>query len=455
MSAELSTDESVRLAFSTDASGLHLVPDAVARPTSAAEVEEVLRRASAEGTPVTPAGAQTSYVGGSITDRGVVLSLRAMDRVLDIDPARRIARVEPGALVGDVKRAIAEHGLLFAPDPTSEEECSIGGAIACNASGARSLKYGATRRHVVGLTVALASGEVVSMRRPTLEKNTAGMIPVHDPEDWFVGSEGILGVVLEAELALLPLPELVLGLGMPFPSDADALAFIVAARESRAVAPRCLEFMDERAFAIARASAGLDTWAPSARGYVYAEQESDGEEIPLDAWLALAEAHGAHVDDVQVFDGEAALRDARRMRHAVPATLNERAARYRDAGGRKVSTDWAVPYRHLHEALEISAAIAERHGVPRSVTFGHAGNGHPHQHYLAHDPAELETIEHVVGETLRAALAMGGTVAAEHGIGKLKRRWLGLQMTELQMRAMRAIKAELDPKGILAPGNVL
>lgn len=455
MSAAISTDESVRLAFSADASGLHLNPEGVARPESAEEAMEVLRQAITDGTPVTPAGAQTSYVGGSITDRGIVLSLRAMDRVLDIDVARRIARVEPGALLGDVKRAIAEHGLLFAPDPTSEEECSVGGAIACNASGARSLAYGATRRHIIGLTVALASGEVVSLRRPTLEKNTAGMIPVHDPVDWFVGSEGILGVVLEAELALLPLPALVLGLGLPFPSDAAALAFIVAARESAAVHPRCLEFLDERAFAIARGSAGLETWAPAARGFVYLEQESAGEEIPLEAWLALAEAHGALVDDAQVFEGESALRDARRMRHAVPATLNERAARYWSAGGRKVSTDWAVPYRRLHEALEISATIAERHGVPRSVTFGHAGNGHPHQHYLAHDAAELETIEEVVGETLRAVIAMGGTVAAEHGIGKLKRRWLDLQLTALQMRTMRAIKHELDPRGLLAPGNVL
>jgi FAD/FMN-containing dehydrogenase len=120
-----------------------------------------------------------------------------------------------------------------------------------------------------------------------------------------------------------------------------------------------------------------------------------------------------------------------------------------------VSTDWAVPYRHLHEALEISAAIAERHGVPRSVTFGHAGNGHPHQNFIAHDADELHRIEAVVEETLREVIAMGGTVAAEHGIGKLKRRWLPMQMSPLQVRTMRAVKAELDPGGILGPGNVL
>ncbi|GLC23696.1 FAD-binding oxidoreductase [Roseisolibacter agri] len=459
MSAALVTDPAIRAGFAQDASGLHLVPDAVARPASAEEVVDVLRAAHAARTPVTAAGAQTSYVGGSIADRGVVLSLRALDRVVDLDPAARTMRVQPGALLGDVKRAAAAHGLLFAPDPTSEEESTLGGAIACDSSGARSLKYGATGPHLRALTVALADGRVIEVRRPAMEKNVAGYGPVHDMLDWFVGSEGTLGVVLEAELQLLALPTAVTGLGIPFRAAADALAFIAAARTARdagaeGVNPRCLEYLDEKAFAIARDFVG-GSWATDARAYVYTEEEAFGEaEPPLDAWLALAEAHGALTDDIQVFEGEATLRDARRMRHAVPATLNERAARYRAEGGRKVSTDWAVPYRRLHEALQAADAIAATFGVAPVATFGHAGNGHPHQHFLARDAHELETIERAVDATLRHVLSMGGTVAAEHGIGKLKRRWLPLQLSPAQLAVMRAVKRELDPLGLLAPGNV-
>jgi len=159
-------------------------------------------------------------------------------------------------------------------------------------------------------------------------------------------------------------------------------------------------------------------------------------------------------DDIQVFEGEQNLREARRMRHAVPATLNERAAAYRAAGGRKVSTDWAVPYPRLYEALVASDEISAAHGVELAATFGHAGNGHPHQHFHARNPEELERIERAVAATLHHVVSMGGTVSAEHGIGKVKRQWLAMQLGPAQLGVMRAVKRELDPLGILSPGNV-
>jgi FAD/FMN-containing dehydrogenase len=476
------TDLGVRESFAQDASGLALLPEAVARPTTADEVVAVLREAHAGRTPVTPAGALTGYAGGALSDRGVILSLRAMDRVLDVDARTGVIRAEAGALLGDVKRVAAERGLLLAPDPTSEEECSVGGAVAANASGARSLKYGATRPHVRALTVALADGTVHEFRRPSMEKNTAGFQLAHDPVDWFVGSEGTLGVVLAAEFQLLPLPSAVTGLGVPFRTAAGALAFVAEARALRdaaraaeslggaadaaraaagSVNPRCLEYLDAEAFAIARDHARQSlggSWGEGAGAYVYVEEEAFGDaavpEGALDAWLALAERHGALADDIQAFDGEAQLREARRMRHAVPATLNERAARYRAAGGRKVSTDWAVPYPRLAEALGVAHEAARAHGVEVAAVFGHAGNGHPHTHFVARDAAELERVEEAVDATVREVLAMGGTVAAEHGIGKLKRRWLPLQLGPVQLGAMRALKRELDPHGLLGQGNV-
>lgn len=449
-------DADVRRAYAADASGLVLVPDGVARPTSAEEVASLLAESAASGTFVTAAGGQTSTTAASICDRGTLLSLRAMQRVIELDPVARTVRTEAGVLVGELKRACAEHGLLLAPDPTSEEECTVGGAVACNASGARSLRYGATRPHVRALRVALADGSLVELRRTPLEKNTVGYALAHDPVDWFIGSEGTLGVVVEVELALLPLPEQVLGLAIPFATEQDSLRFVVAARESADVHPRCLEFFDRLALAIARDAEGSPDWAAAAEAFVYVEEVPPrGEIAPLDEWLSLAEQFGAITEEMRAYDGETALREARRVRHAVPAHMNERGDARREHGGRKVSTDWAVPYRRLAEALGRARTLADEAGIEPAVIYGHAGNGHPHQNFIAHDAETLGRIERVVEATLRDVIALGGTVAAEHGIGKLKRKWLPLQMSPLQVRAMQAVKRELDPAGILAPGNVL
>ena len=435
-----------------------MVPEAVSRPTSIAEVQELLSQATKDKTPVTPAGLQSSTTGASITDKGVLLSLRGLARIDEVDVRTKAVRVGPGAIVADVRRAAEAHGLLFTPDPTSEEESTIGGAIACNASGARSFRYGATRPHVRALKVLLANGELLELSRPKLEKNTVGYPIAHDPVDWFVGSEGTLGVVVEAELQLHDLPAQVAGLIIPFEKEEDALAFVVAARESRAVNPRCLEYFDQGAMTIARNAEGSSNWASTANAMVYTEETgrpNSDVDLPLDAWLELAEAHNALTEDIKVYDTPSSQLEARRMRHAVPATMNEKGAARRAHGGRKVSTDWAVPYPRLAEALTKARAFANEAKIPLGIAYGHAGNGHPHQNFIAQDADELKRIEQVVYATLKEVIAMGGTVAAEHGIGKLKRRWLPLQMSDTQQRVMRALKHELDPLGLLAPGNVL
>jgi glycolate oxidase len=366
--------------------------------------------------------------------------------------------VQCGALVSDVKRAAAELGLTWAPDPTSEAESTVGGAIACNASGPRTLWYGPTRRHVRGLRVALADGRVLAVHRDAVEKNTAGYPLAQDQVDWFIGSEGTLGIVLEAELALVPRPTTVIGLTVPFAGECAALEFVAAARETAPLAPRCIEYFDAAAAAIAEDSDRTDAPGGASRCLVYTEQVvRDGEtrDGVLDVWLALCESRAALTEDIQVFEGDASLARARAMRHAVPATMNERGARARAAGGRKVSTDWAVPYRSLPAAVAAVRRIAEKAGLAPAVTYGHAGNGHPHQNYIASDAEDLERMEQVVGQTLRHIVAMGGTIAAEHGIGKLKRRWLPLQLSSVQLDVMRALKHALDPAALLAPGNIL
>ena len=166
MSLELLRDPSALEGYARDVSGLRNLPEAVARPDSREEAVALMEQAAADGISITAAGAQTSTTGASVAARGWLLSLRPMARILEIDPERRTARVEPGVLIGDLQRACAPHGLFFAPDPTSEEESTIGGAIACNASGPRTLRYGPTRAHVRGLTVALADGSLFEARRP-------------------------------------------------------------------------------------------------------------------------------------------------------------------------------------------------------------------------------------------------------------------------------------------------
>jgi glycolate oxidase len=455
VSSNVSTDRSVREAYSADASGLVLVPDQVARPESLSEVVEVVKRATLDRLALTSAGAQTSTTGASITDKGILLSLRALDAIGEVDTARKTITVGAGALVGEVKRAAAANGLLFAPDPTSEEESTVGGAIACNASGARTFKYGATRRHVRAITVVLASGDVVELKRSDLEKNTVGYAFAHDPIDWFIGSEGTLGIIIQAELSLLQLPERVIGLAVFFESEPAALRFVIAARESSFVAPRCIEYFDAKAVEIARSNEISASIPEYSQAMVYVEEELTRDlDETLGNWAQLLDSSDSAAEPI-VFDGEARLKEARRIRHSVPATMNERGSRHRHSGGRKVSTDWAVPYRRLGEALVSARALADEFGIEQAVTYGHAGNGHPHQNFLARDLNELTTIEEVVEQTLRVVLALGGTVSAEHGIGKLKRKWLPLQMNPLQISMMTAVKKELDPLGILSPGNIL
>jgi len=301
----------------------------------------------------------------------------------------------------------------------------------------------------------MADGELMEFRRTNLEKNTVGYAFAHDPIDWFIGSEGTLGIIVEAELALLPLPARVVGLAVFFATEEDALKFVVAARESGSITPRCIEYFDQKAVEIARPTAPGGMLPSGAGAMVYVEEEvADDLDATLGRWGDVIETTTTDFEPL-VFDGEARLREARKIRHSIPSTMNERGGNYRQTGGRKVSTDWAVPYRALSEAIHIARALAAERGIEQAVMYGHAGNGHPHQNFIARDANELATIEEVVEETLRQVLALGGTVAAEHGIGKIKRRWLPLQMNRLQIAMMTAVKKELDPLGILAPGNIL
>jgi glycolate oxidase len=454
------TDPSVREAYSEDASGLVGLPDAVARPGTEAEVADIVAWCAANGTPVTPQGLRSSTVGSPLAFGGVALSLERMDRIVSIDPVRRQAIVEPGVNLGAFKRELKVQGLFFPPDPTSENECVVGGAVMTNASGARSYIYGATRPWVRSLRFVMGDGTVTEIRRSDTTKNTVGYFGFQNPVDLLVGSEGTLGVVTQIGVDLLPLPRgYVAGMAF-FPSLGAALAFVRAADLSRCtrgeVSPRCLELFDDGSLGLVRPQAGALGIPAGAQAAIYFEQEMAGEDPSsvLEAWLALIGESGGLADDTIVATTEAQETELRRLRHALPATMNEKGRAARNAGGLKVGTDWAVPLASVDAMIEDATRLAREEFGGFFIRYGHIGNGHPHFNMLAETPEMLERARRAAHLMCLKAVGYGGTVTAEHGIGKLKREYVRYQYPPWVIDAMKAVKRTMDPKGILAPGNI-
>ncbi len=457
LSHPLISREVTRLeALSEDASGLSARPEGVARPGTAGEVSEILRHCSASGLAVTPLGLQSSTTGASVVERGIALDLTGLSRLLDIDRKRKVARVQPGLVLGELKRQVLEAGLFYPPDPTSVEECTVGGSIATNASGPATLKYGSTNRYVRSLEVILASGEQVRLQRKDLEKNAAGYRPFLNPCDLFVGSEGTLGVIVEAELDLLEPPESLFGLLIFFPSLESALDFVIQSRRTPGLKPRCMELLDSRALAIFRGQASPMELPASAGAALYMEQECSSDEEPawLERYWQALESSEAGSAEPLVLQTAREFQEIRRLRHSVPSTMIERGRRATARGGRRVSTDFAVPYPVLPELFAAARSILDRHGIEVWVAYGHIGNGHPHVNLIAEDFPQLTRCLKAADELISVALELGGTVSAEHGIGKLKRDYLVRQYPAIILQGMQALKHALDPKGVLAPGNI-
>jgi len=459
-SPALATDLAIRQAYSEDASGLIGVPDAVARPATEAEVQDIVQWCLARGTPVTAQGLRSSTVGSPLAFGGVALSLEKMDRILSIDPKHRRAVVEPGVNLGGLKRELRTAGLFFPPDPTSENECTVGGAVMTNASGARSYVYGSTRPWVRSLRLVLGNGQVTEIHRSQTTKNTVGYFGFQNPIDLLVGSEGTLGIATRIEIDLLPLPESAIAGMAFFPSLEAALAFVLGADLSRhqrgRVTPRCLELFDDGSLDLIRPKAQALRIPDLARAAIFFEQESSAVEsdLVLEAWLQLIQDAGGLTDDTIVATTEAQEAELKRLRHLLPATMNEKGLAARNSGGLKVGTDWAVPLERIESVLAEATRITREEFGGFFIRYGHIGNGHPHFNMLADTPEMLDRARRAAHLMCLAAVEAGGTVTAEHGIGKLKREYVPHQYPAWVIDAMRAVKRTLDPKGILAPGNI-
>ena len=439
----LLTDAGDREAYRLDetaylAAGL---PGAVALPSRTAEVSDLLRLASEHRVAVVPRGAGTGLSGGAAGIEGALtIALTRMNRILEIDPDNLCVVTQPGVINAELKDAVARHGLFYPPDPASYETCSIGGNLGTNAGGLCCVKYGQTRDWVLGLEVVLADGTVIRTGGRTV-KDTAGYSLTH----LFVGSQGTLGIITEATLRLRPLPGPRATM-LAFFGSVGAAGEAVAAMTRGGLVPVTLELMDhETILAVDDAhSLGLDREA-AAMLLVESDAPGSAAAAELDAAEAAMLASGA-TSIVRAQDAQEAdwLRQARRL--ALRALERQGTVRMEDVG---------VPRSRVPELLAAIERIAAAHGV-RCATFGHAGDGnlHPNLVFDRDDPRADEITEGVKDELYRAAIEMGGTVTAEHGIGSSRREYLELQRGAGGVAVMRSIKRALDPYNILNPGKV-
>lgn len=416
-----------------------------------------LREASAAGVPVTIAGAGTGVTGGRVPLGGWVLSLEKLAR-LEIHAGYAIAGA--GVVLQDLHAAAARSGQFYPPDPT-ETAAFVGGTIATNASGSRSFRYGATRRWIERLRVALADGRILEVARgdaidfdpgriplPTVAKNTAGYLlrPGMDWIDLFTGSEGTLAVLLEARLRLLPAPMAVLAGVVFFPRDDAALE---AVDDWRRTAARMLEYLDLHSLRLLR---GRFPEIPGeARAAILFDQALDSEDDPeVDGWLDRVQSAGALVEG-SWFALTARDRERfRHFRHSLPELVNDTVRR---AGALKMHSDYAVPLARNREMLACYRRRLEEEFAGHYVIFGHAGDAHVHVNILS-SPEDRERATELLAEFARQAVALGGTVSAEHGLGKRKAHLLSLQYAPEHLEAMQAVKRRLDPRNILGRGTL-
>jgi glycolate oxidase len=454
------TDPAILEAYRHDASPLEGSPDGLLRPASAEEAAAQLQRAASEGTSVTPCGLRSSTTGAGLAPHGLVQSCEKLTGI-DVDVERRRAVVGSGTVLREFKDHVEELGLFYPPDPTSERECSLGGTVACDASGARTYRYGATHRWVTGVEVAMADGSLQWFRRREADKDAAGYAGLRDLVGLVCGSEGTLGFITKVEVRLIDKPPAYMS-GLAFFDDvAAALAFVATAREQdqrgTGVRPRCLELLDAGCLEIMRNQGSGVSLPNEAGAAIFFEEEHaiDADEAVLMAWwTALESAPGALAEATVVATDPTRQEELRLLRHAVPATLNEEGRSHAAAGGRKISTDWSVPFGQLAPLVQTFDGWLADAGIDRSLRYGHVGNGHPHYNLIVKDAEERARGDAVVKKMCEAACAVGGTITAEHGIGKIKQAYVGFRFSPLEIETMKAVRRVFDPQGIMAPGNL-
>jgi glycolate oxidase len=438
---ELRLDEATRVAHATDKWLASHLPDAVALPHSTASVSRLLRFAHAHRIPVTPRGAGVGYVGGCVPVRGgIVLSLGRMNRIKEIHAGDFVAVVEPGVLTAKLQAAVEAKGLFYPPDPASRADSTLGGNIATNAGGPRCLKYGVTRDYVLGLEVVLADGTVVRLGSRT-HKNKTGF----ELARLFVGSEGLLGVVTEATLKLLPRPPFRAALAAGFSSVTDAPRAIQTVFAAGFL-PCALEVADAYTLAALQKHTGSTRLTGCAALVI---TEIDGQERSVRSELRQIEAviRRQAPSFVERAFGADQCEEIWELRRTFSTAL-------RATGLTKLNEDITVPRGRLVDLFRFTERLQKKHGLPIAC-FGHAGDGNIHANMMVDlTQPGVEARSHAALDALFAqVLAWGGVITGEHGIGLAKLPWWSQAVSPEVRRLHATIKNALDPRGILNPGK--
>lgn len=416
-------------------------PDAVALPRNTKSVSKLLNYANRHRIPVTPRGAGHGYVGGCVPIRGgIVLSLERMNRIKEINARDFVAVVQSAVNTKALQETVESRGLFYPPDPASRAENFIGGNIATNAGGPRCLKYGVTRDYVLGLEVVLADGTVQRLGGRT-HKNKTGF----ELHRLFVGSEGLLGVVTEATLKLLPLPPFRANLAVGFAATSPAVRALHAILAAGYL-PCALEIAD----AFTLAAAYKRTGSKRLRGCrAHLIVELDGQEASVRNELKDVEriVRGYRPLFVERGLGAAQCEEVWKIRREFSYAL-------RDTGLTKLNEDIVVPRSRLEDLFRFAARLQKKHGLPVAC-FGHAGDGNIHTNVMVDfdQPRAKARAESALDELFARVISWGGAITGEHGIGLAKKRWWPKAVPPETRELHRVIKRALDPKGILNPGK--
>ncbi|MGV3773234.1 MAG: FAD-binding oxidoreductase [Verrucomicrobiales bacterium] len=441
--SELVTDPETCSRYRGDKWFAQQQPDAVAFPTTSASVSAILRHAAAAKIPVTPRGAGYGYVGGCVpVMRGIVLSLERMNKIKEINRDDFVAVVQPGVLTAALQGEVEKLGRFYPPDPASRADCSIGGNIATNAGGPRCLKYGVTREYVLGLEVVLADGTIVRTGGRT-HKNKSGF----DLTKLFVGSEGMLGIVTEATLKLLPLPPFRAALAIGF-AELQHATNAINAIFAAGFLPCALEIADSFTLAAAQKRTGA-TSLSGCKGHLIVEL--DGQQASVCSELIALE-HAIQACEplfVERALGPEQCERLWRIRREFSYAL-------RDTGLTKLNEDIVVPRGKLTELFQFTAGLEMAHGFPVAC-FGHAGDGNIHVNVMVDltQANALERSEEVLDILFKKVVELGGVITGEHGIGLAKKRWWPIAASTELHHLHLLVKNALDPSGILNPGKFL
>lgn len=440
---ELELDPSVCARYAGDKWFASHVPEAVALPGTAAGVAKILKFASRHSIPVTARGAGYGYVGGCVPVRGgIVLSVERLNRIKEINPDDFVAVVEPAVITAKLQEEVEKLGRFYPPDPASRADSSIGGNIATNAGGPRCLKYGVTREYVLGLEVALANGDIVRVGSRT-HKNKTGF----DLTKLFVGSEGMLGVITEATLKLLPLPPYRAALAAGFDSMADALG---ALKDIFAAGflPCALELADQFTLAAAYKRTG-NAALSGCRAHIITELDGHATSVRSELKMLEAVVRKRRPLFVQRALGGEGCEKLWQLRREFSYAL-------RDTGLTKLNEDIVVPRGRLRDLFEFTNTLEKMFGFPVAC-FGHAGDGNIHVNVMVDTTQKgaRRKCDQALDALFRKVLELGGVITGEHGIGLAKKPWWPIATTPEVRRLHAVVKQALDAQGILNPGKFL